>query len=776
MNSNSTSTKKSTRLSWGELIIARPWWVIAVVSLVILFLSYGATRLQYDPDNRVFFSADNPHLIKLENMENTYAKTDNVFIALQPDSGSVFSPRILRLIVELTEDSWLIPYSNRVDSLSNFQYTRADADDLVVSDLVNIDERDLTPDYAAEIEAVALGKSFLVNRLVSEDARTTGINISVLKPEDNQNAVYEIDKYTRDLLDRYREQNPDVSFYLTGGVIFDVAFAEIPAGENATLVPLMFALILLIVGVSLRTTWATISVLVLMGLSVGTAMGLAGWGGAVLNAGTTGAPVIIMTLSIAHCVHIISTMRQQLAEGLSHNGAIVESLRINLSPVFITSITTAIGFLTLNFSEAPPFRLLGNIVATGVIASFILAITLLPAILAVVTIKPPESRGVLVHRMEQAGDFVVRYRNALIIFMGCVILLLASGLLRITLDDNFIHYFSDKFEVRRDTDFVENNLTGLNAIEYSLPAGEEGAINDPAYLKGLDDFTEWLRTQPGVTNVGALSQVIKDLNQSMNGDDPAFNRIPESRELAAQYLLLYEMSLPYGLDLNNTIDVGKSQSRVIALLQGASSADLRELNSRAERWLKDNYPALHAPGSGLSMVFAYISERNINSMLFGSLLALVLISFILVFALRSLKFGLISLIPNLVPAGMALGLWGYLSGEVGLSVAIVVAVTLGIVVDDTVHFLSKYLRARRELGLTPEAAVKHTFATVGVALWITSLTLSVGFFVLFLSGFKVNAELGLLSAVTISLALLADFFFLPPVLLKIDRAGHKPMS
>lgn len=766
-----TPTETTAGTSYGQMIIARPWLVIGAVALVMCIVVFGASRLQYNPDNRVFFGADNPHLIALENMENTYTKTDNVFVALQPETGTVFTPRILQLIVDLTEDSWLLPYSNRVDSLSNFQYMRADGDDLIVTNLVNIDERELTPEYAAELQTVALSKSFLVNRLVSADATSSGFNISILKPADNPDAVYEIEQHTREMLDSYREKYPDVSFHMTGGVIFDVAFAEIPAGENATLVPLMFGLILLIVGVSLRTTWATISVLVLMGLSVGAAMGLAGWGGAVLNAGTTGAPVIIMTLSIAHCVHIISTMRQKLSEGWSHNGAIAESLRVNLSPVFITSITTAIGFLTLNFSEAPPFRLLGNIVATGVIAGFILAVTLLPAILALVKIKPPRQNGTLVRVMESLGNFVVKYRNALLIAMGGIILLLATGLFRITLDDNFIHYFSDKFEIRRDTDFVENNLTGLNAIEYSLPAGGDGAISDPAYLTGVDNFTEWLLKQPKVTNVGALSQVIKDLNQSMNGDDPAFNRVPESRELAAQYLLLYEMSLPYGLDLNNTIDVGKSHSRVIALLQNASSADLRELNTRAELWLKENHPTLHAPGSGLSMVFAYISERNINSMLFGSLLALVLISLILVFALRSVKFGLISLIPNLVPAGMALGLWGYLSGEVGLSVAIVVAVTLGIVVDDTVHFLSKYLRARREQGLTPEAAVKQTFATVGVALWITSVTLSVGFFVLFLSGFKVNAELGLLSAVTISLALLADFFFLPPVLLKIESTN-----
>jgi predicted RND superfamily exporter protein len=175
-----------------------------------------------------------------------------------------------------------------------------------------------------------------------------------------------------------------------------------------------------------------------------------------------------------------------------------------------------------------------------------------------------------------------------------------------------------------------------------------------------------------------------------------------------------------------------------------------------------------APGTGLSLIFSYISESNINSMLLGSTLALVVISFILIFALRSFRIGLISLVPNLVPAAMAFGLWGYISGDVGLAIAVVVAMTLGIVVDDTVHFLSKYLRARRENGMDPFEATRYAFSTVGMALWVTSVTLVAGFGALAFSGFKVNADMGLLSAATIAMALIADFLFLPTLLMKLD--------
>lgn len=752
---------------FGRWIVGNAKLVFVVSLLVAIAATVGMHRLKNNPDNRVFFGENNPQLLTLEALESTYTKTDNIFIALAPEDGNVFTPVVLQAVAGITEQSWQIPHSSRVDSITNYQHTRSEEDDLLVTELVE-DPDNLTDAIASEIKKVALSKSFLVNRLISHDATVTGINITILKPDGDQQALYEIVSAAKSMVSDYEASYPQIDFYTTGGTLFDVAFADLPAQENAVLVPLMFGLILFIVGIALRTVWATVSVMILIALSVSSAMGLSGWAGAVLNAGTTGAPVIIPTLAVAHCVHLLVTIRQKMAVGFNQRDAIVEAMRVNVAPIFITSMTTAIGFLSLNFSDAPPFRLLGNIVATGVMVSFVLAVTLLPAFLAMVKLKPRDGPFFVQNVMSRLSNFVVRFQKPLLWGLSGLVIILAFGSTKIVLDDNFIKYFSDKFEIRRHTDFIEQRLTGLNAIEYSIPAKDEGGISDPEYLTGVDNFVSWLLTQPKVTNVGAISDTIKDLNQSMHGDDPAYHRVPESRELAAQYLLLFEMSLPYGLDLNNTIDISKSQSRVIVLLQDASSEDMRVLNARAENWLQENSPALFTHGSGLSMAFAYVSERNIRSMLFGSLIALVSISFILIIALRSLKLGLISLIPNLVPAAMALGIWGYLVGEVGLSVAIVVAVTLGIVVDDTVHFLSKYLRARRERGLSAEQAIEETFQTVGVALWITSAALIAGFGVLYLSGFKVNAEMGILSAVTIAIALLADYFLLPPILLKLD--------
>ena len=457
-----------------------------------------------------------------------------------------------------------------------------------------------------------------------------------------------------------------------------------------------------------------------------------------------------------------------MRRGLDRNAAIVESIRINAYPVLITSVTTAIGFLSLNASDSPPFHVLGNYVAFGVLCALVYTMTLLPAVLSILPLRASlvQSQGTAF--FDRFADFVIARSTFLLGTVSLVVVVLIFGIPRIELSDNLAQYFDDRYEVRRDTDYIIDNLTGMDKLEYSLSAGREGGITDPDYLRKVDAFAEWYRQQPEVTHVQAFSDIMKRLNKNMHGDDPAFYRLPEDPDLAAQYLLLYELSLPFGSDLNDRIDVAKSATRLVVVTKNAWSRDIRELDKRAEVWLRANAPAFVQEASGLSVVFAHLSLRNINSMLRGTITAMVLISFILIWIFKSVRIGLLSLLPNFIPAIMSFGLWGYLIGHVGIASSVVIAVVFGIVVDDTVHFLSKYLKARRE-GLPAPEAVRYTFNTVGHALWTTTAVLSAGFLVFATSGFEVSWALGLLVTTTIVFALVADFLLLPTLLIAIDR-------
>jgi predicted RND superfamily exporter protein len=759
-------------IAFSNWVVKHPWWLIAATLVLAVTTASGMRFLTFENDLRVFFSEENPQLQALEKLENTFTKIDNVYIVIAPKDKNVFTRDTLAAIEELTEASWQVPYSSRVDSITNFQHTYSEDDDLIVEDLV-VEALGMDDAEIARIRKIALSEPRIVNSNVSAEGHVTGININILPPGKSMDEAQVVAEYVRKLVDDFQQMYPGIDFYLTGSVMFDTAFTDATKDDMQTLIPLMFVVLVVIIGIALRSYTGTLVTFILIFFSMATGMGMAGWLGIALTTASGIAPTIILTLAVADSVHILATVYQQMAMGTAKLQAVAESLRINLQPVFLTSITTAIGFLTMNFSDAPPFRDLGNIVAMGVMAAFLYSVLFLPAILLVLPIKSKRQvndSSEFCHSCSWLADFVIRKRQPVFWSMAFLIVIFISGIARLELNDNFVKYFSEKYAIRTSTDFMQENLRGWDIIEYSLESGEPGGINNPEYLAKVDAFAEWFRKQPNVTYVSTFTNTIKSLNKNMHNDDPAYFKIPESRELAAQYLLLYEMSVPFGHDLNNQINVDKSATRMIVFLKESTAKDQRAMDTKAGQWLSDNAPPhMFTYGSGLSMIWAHISKRNIESMLGASFGALVLISGILIFALKSFRIGLISLIPNLAPAFMSFGIWGMLVGQVGLSLSVIVSLTLGVVVDDTIHFLSKYLRARRENNMDPTGAVRYAFNTVGTAMWVTTLALVAGFFILSFSGFNVNAQMGLLSAITISVALLLDFFFLPTLLMKVDR-------
>ena len=766
-----SNSKNNWQTKYRALVTERPGAMLFLGLVFTIICGLGLGGLSQNPDNRIFFSEDDPNLVALEKLENTYTKNDNLFILVAPKKGNVFDPNVLEVIRDLTKDLWQTPASSKVDSITNFQWTRADGDDIIIGDLVP--EGAITKAVALNAKNVALDEPLILNSLVSSDAKFTGINITFIKPDDSVeagNTVVEIMSHIRPIQKSLEEKYPDIKFYITGGVPLTMAFTEVSLSDMSTLTPLMLLVIFLVAGLSLRSVQGSIITAFIVILSVIGMMGIAGWMKFILNAATFNSFLMLSALTIAHCVHIMSTQKINMRLGKNKKDSVDESLRVNLQPVFMTAITTAIGFLTMHFSEAPPFRELGYMMAFGNIILFIHAVITLPALLVILPGKEKsvgESKSETL--MEQLSHFVIKNRKTLLVFNGFFILFLSLGMTQIKLDDTWTKYFDKRFQIRSHSDFVQNNLTGLDTIEYSIPSGEQDGINDPAYWKKLEKLADRIRQEPNVNHVTTLSDIIKRLNKAMNGDNPDFYSIPESRELVAQYLLLYELSVPFGLDLNDRINVNKSATRFTVTLQNASNDDLRDLDQIIQSYFDNELPELKTTGTGLSMIFSHFSKRNIDSMLVGTTAALILISFLLIIALRSLKFGLISLVPNLFPAAMGFGLWGYLQGEVGVALSIVAAMTLGIVVDDTVHYLSKYLRGKREKGLSPEEATTYAFKNVGFALSTTTIALVAGFGVLSFSGFKINSDMAMLTAITIAIALFVDLFFLPTLLIALDK-------
>lgn len=752
-------------VGYAEWLIKWRWIVVMVSVVAALAAATGGQFLGFSTNYRVFFSPQNPQLQEFESLQRIYIRDDNISIVIHPHQGTVFQAGLLRDVRALTEQAWTVPYATRVDSITNFQNSTADGDDLVVQDLVPADSP-LDAADLARIREAALAEPLILDRLIAPDSRTLSVNITVTLPLKSQSEVPEAMTKARALVDMFQRDHPEVRVALTGSVALNHAFSESAEGDISTLVPLMYGVLLLVMGLLLRSIAGTFATLLVIGLSAMTAMGLAGWLGIMLTPPSVTAPTIILTLAIADSVHILITMLQQMRRGADKRTALVESLKINFEPVLLTSLTTIIGFLSLNFSDAPPFRDLGNITAMGVAAAWIYSIGFLPALMAILPVRVKQRPIGYSGAMDRLADFVIGRRRAVAIGTGMVVVVLAALIPRIELNDQFVNYFDRSIQFRQDTDFAMEHLSGIYQAQWSLPAPGPGGIADPDYLARVEEFSDWLRARDTVVHVQTITDIFNRLNRNMHGDDPDWYRLPRERDLAAQYLLLFEMSLPYGLDLNNQINVDKSATRIIATLENITTNELRQIDDQAAAWLRENLPsAAGTTASGPFVMFAYIAKRNIDGMLTGTFAAFVLISLTLTVALRSLKLGAISLIPNLVPAFMAFGVWSVLVGQIGLASSVVTATSLGIIVDATVHFLSKYQRAQRTAGASPEQAIRYAFSTVGTALWVTTAILIAGFAVLSLSTFEINSSLGQLTAITLFMAIVVDFLLLPSLLL-----------
>ena len=771
-NSFQTIDRLATGLA--RAVIRWRWAVVFAAVASAVLIATGASRLEFANNYRAFFSDENPELVAFEDLQATYTKNDNFLFVLDPADGDAFSADVISAVEALTEEAWRIPYAIRVDSISNFQHSYGIEDDLIVEDLYR------SGGFMEEAERqrrgqIALDEPLLRNQLITAEGDVTAVNVVLQYPEKELTEIPEAVTFARSLRDQLSLEYPDIDISLTGVSMLNNAFAEVGVQDLGTLVPLMFGVILLLTVLILRSFTATFATVGVIMLSTMVGMGWAGFAGIALTPISASAPIIILTLAIADSIHILTSLRTAMREGREKSEAIVEAIRLNFLPVTITSLTTIIGFMALNFSDSPPFWHLGNITAVGIAAAWLYSITLLPALMRILPYRVAKTEGQDrgERYMERLADFVIRYPRQLLIVMGGSAVILTAFIPSIDFNDQWTRYFDDRIEFRRETDKALEHF-GMYPIEYSLPAQTSGGVSDPEYLAYLEDFTEFLREQPVVQHVYSFSDIMKRLNKNLHGDNPSYFRTPEGRDEAAQYLLLYELSLPYGLDLNDRINIDKSATRVTATLGDVDSIETRAFLNSTQDWMEQNLPGwMQTDPTSASVMFTYVTDRNVDNMISGTIIAILLISLVLMLALRSFRLGLLSLVPNGLPVLAAFGAWALLVGEVGFSVASVASISLGIIVDDTVHLLSKYVRARSERGGTAADAIRYAFKSVGVAIVINTVILAAGFLVLLTSSFKLNVDMGLLTALSIVFALILDFLFLPALLLLVDRVGFK---
>ncbi|WOF73498.1 MMPL family transporter [Parvibaculaceae bacterium PLY_AMNH_Bact1] len=751
-----------------------PKLVLAIWGLLFLGMIAGGKNLTVSFDTRIFYSEQNQLLLQLRGFERKFSHNNNILFVISPrdgDEGRIATVETLQALVEITDLAWRLPHSTQVESLSNFPRIVSDEDAFSVLEMVPSSGR-LTPSAVAVIEEESLGDRLIVDRLLSADGRTTGVNVNFRLPPSASSEVQEITEAAHQFVRKIETDYPHLQVHLTGNVMLMTTFNEASHVDARLLVPVALIVAAIIVAVFLRSRNGTIAVLSILGVASLASMGVAGWFGHVITPASIAAPIIVISIALASTIHVVIAVKHELASGVDNGTAIKQAIRTNAAAVGLTNLTTAVGFLAMNRADAPPLNDMGNIVFAGIVLSYLLTFTWLPSVLTLLPLKPSQDRSAQL--MAGVGRTINRLRWVLLIMVSTGVLATIGGLGQIRLDDDFVRYFDDRFEYRVASDFAEERLTGLNIMEFDLETGIDGGVYTAEYQHFLADFTDWLGQQPGVASIADISEITRRIHKAMRvEDEPTLNGIPDNADLISQYFLLYELSLPYGASLTDRINVSRSASRVTIIMRGLTSGEIRNLHERATAWL-----ATHAPGQAattgisINVLFAYLSNDNIRSMITGTFVSILIIGLIIAFALRSFAFGALSLATNLLPAIVGFGLWGYFIQDIGIAGAVITTMTLGIVVDDTIHFLMKY-RRQRAGGASAAEAIEAVFSTVGVAMVITSVSLATGFIVLSLSGFQINRSLGIQTSIIVVVALGICWFLLPPLLRLIDKGGSE---
>ncbi len=758
---------------FGQWVVRHRWLMIVAPLLLVAAGISGIPKTGFNSSYRVFFSAENPQLNAFDEFQAIYTKDDNVAVVIRHPKKPVFSNDVLETVRAVTAGLWKTSHVTRVDSITNYQHTAVDQDDLIVEDLVS--DLPLTATELAEKERIALDEPLLSGLLLSRDGRVTQVNARVLFPplDENPNVAREIYEEVEALIAAEQARHPEIEYRISGIVATNTAFSKTPEDEIKKMMPAMLVLIIGTMIFLVRTTAGVVFSLLMVLLSILFTLGLSGHVGIRLTPVSASFPQILLAVAIAYSIHMVVSYTRLRRDGHSREDSVVTALEKNLTPIFLTALTTAIGFLSMLLNEVPPVRHLGILVGIGVLFTFVVSVTLLPGLLAVCPcrVKPRQEA----HGREQTGTewtdrlggFVLRHHTAIFYSLLGGALVVSFFITKLELSDNPINYFKKGTWFRDVADFVDDNLTGVSYTDYSLDSKTPDGITDPEFLAKVKDFTEYARTIPEVVHVSSIVPIMKRLNKNLHGDEPAYYRLPESQELAAQYLLLYEMSLPFGLDLNNQINIDRSSTRVTVTTQKMSAKRHMAVLERVEQWAAERYPDLVVEGTGTWVMFTYLSDRVIRGMLQSLAVALLLITLVCIVTFRSLRLGLLSLVPNGLPIILTFGVWGMKGDYVDFAVSIVAVAALGIIVDDTIHLMVRY-RRNRAAGMESDAAFLYSLKDVGHALLFTTIILVVGFGLFLLSGFRINSSMGIMISTSIALALFYDFVFLPGLLLRFD--------
>ena len=743
-----------------RLATRRPLLCLSLCLLLLMPLLAQLPRVQTVENVDYFTVEDDPDVAFYETIKDTFG--DDEFFVIAFSKPDLFEPPVLHAIADITTELENIPGVRKVQSLANVDYVHGAEEYFEVRPFLERIPDDA--DGLASLRTQALNNPLYVGNLISQNGQTSAI---VVFPDMTEARDGD---FRKRLLDQSRSVFKARSavigdFYMGGWTVTNFSLSHYMKADVSVFIPLCYLFVTLTIWLVFRNLRLTLLALANISACTGSGMGMFPLLGITLNNVTTIVPPLIMALALSDSVHIFSHLdKEHLARHQSPAKALEAILQRIIGPSFLCSLTTAVGFISLAVSDIPPIQDFAYVASAGMVFKFIFSFLLLPPLLLLCQadkIYGAERQGLNFSTFLKRLADLVQNRPMTISILTLLILALSTWAATfIKVETNLLEFFKSTTSFRQELTYIETNLSGVGSVDISLNAHKRDAFRDPANLELLEALQRHAESLPGVDRTMSFVDFLKDMNESFHNENPEFYRIPESRELVSQYLLLYDSD-----DIEDFITTEQDHARILVRIAEHSSAG----QARIIAAMHDFIDKQDKRGLEIRITGRAVQDVNtIDALVWGQIqslaLAAAVIIFIMFLALRSLTVGALSLIPNIVPIILNFGVMGALGIPLDTATALISVVALGIAVDDTIHYLTEYNHARAQ-GLPVNAALHKVTMEKGKAITATSVILTIGFGVLLFSNFAPTASFGGLSALIMITAWIGDMIVLPAAVL-----------
>lgn len=758
---------------FARLLVLHRKALLSVAVLVSLLLALGVPRTGFDTSLGVLLTRSDPWLAERDRMQAQFPGQVEISFAFEPDNGDVFTHPTLAAMVDLSQHYREIPLALSMNSILAWQSPYGD-DTFFEKPLAQIFT------YTdAELQARrerALTEEFVAGLLLSPAGDLTLASIrlgSAALTSEQRLATAEASLALRDAL---QARHPDVQIHVSSEALYELSNREAMLEDLLYLLPIVLLLCNGFICYSFRSVLLGGSILVVSLLTIAMTVGTLAWLGVSFNTISIMAPLVVVTIAVANSVHLISIFRQRRLAGQASEAAMRQSLEFNLRPISLATLTTMVGFASLNLASSPAISSFGTVVAVGVAYAWALTLAVLPGVVlllpaAVGTRKSTQS---MLPRLTAACRTVAVAHGPLI--LGAVALLTVFALplsLRNTTDFQRDTFINEDSLLHDYVEAVSARMARGPQLVYGIDAGVPDGVLQPEFLHRVDDFAQWLRAQDGVLQVASLVELVKGVNVVTNDNQPEFAVIPDDLAVIEDHLFNYQMVQMSTFTLDNFINADNTLLRLFVGVGELSNQQTLDLNARIGEEFARRLPEASLLHGSSTLIFARMNEAVTIELLRSYLLSLLLITGALVVGMRSLRYGLLSMLPNLLPAVFVFGAWGLLVGSLDPFVMMLFSISIGLVVDDTVHILSSYQRCRAD-GQSPRQAVDITLERAGPALIITTSVLALGTCVLMAASTLYFQQAATLLVPIVVVALVLDLLFFPALLMRLDRAVRLP--